>query len=203
MALSTKSLNNLFFSICLLFTLYRRCEPGLAIRGIDTTHYLSNENVGSFLQSLSSKFPSLAKVDSLGLSGKGKDIWRIQISDNVTKNEPGEPRVKIVGNIVGNEATGRQMLIYLAEYLLEHYDTGETKAIVDSIKISLIVSINPDGFEVAEESDCQGMKGSGNGNSVDLMSSFLLASSNANLQPESEVSCSYYILMFFIMYLSY
>ena len=47
----------------------------------------------------------------------------------------------------GNEVMGRQLIIYLAEYLLQNYgkDVRVTQ-IVDSIEIYLMPSMNPDGY---------------------------------------------------------
>ena len=47
----------------------------------------------------------------------------------------------------GNEVMGRQLIIYLAEYLLQNYgkDVRVTQ-IVDSIEIYFMPSMNPDGY---------------------------------------------------------
>ena len=58
---------------------------------------------------------------------------------------------RYVGNMHGDETVGRQLIIYLAEYLLKQY--GQNKRIrqlVDNTEIYLMPSMNPDGFANAK-----------------------------------------------------
>ena len=55
---------------------------------------------------------------------------------------------------------GRELLIYLAQYLLDNYATnGTVKDLVDTTDIWLMPSMNPDGFHIAREGDCNGVHG--------------------------------------------
>ena len=73
------------------------------------------------LVSLAARFPNLAMVDTVGKSVKGRQLAFIKISGNVTRRSYLEPMFKYVGNMHGDETVGRQMILYLAQYLLQNY----------------------------------------------------------------------------------
>lgn len=116
-----------------------------------TPHYTHYEELKQLYSSLSEKYPTLARLFSIGKSVEGRDLLVLEISENVRERKLGEPMVKYVANMHGDEAVGRELLVYLAQYLLYNYGKDEriTK-LVNNTDIFLMPSMNPDGFEESE-----------------------------------------------------
>lgn len=132
-----------------------------------------NVRLNEIMHQLADCHSHLARVYSLGESKRGNDVLALEITDNPGVHEPGEPELKLVANIHGNEVVGREILLHLASHLLRHYHTNETiRHLVDSVRIHLVPTLNPDGYEEAIEGDYGGVRGRNNSNNVDLNRDF-------------------------------
>lgn len=112
------------------------------------THY---EDLQKLFRSFVQKYPTLAKVHSIGKSVEGRDLLVLEISENVQERDLLKPMVKYVANMHGDEAVGRELLVYLAHHLLENY--GKDPRVTNLVKttdIFLMPSMNPDGFEKSQ-----------------------------------------------------
>ncbi|XP_076179264.1 carboxypeptidase D svr isoform X2 [Ptiloglossa arizonensis] len=141
-----------------------------------TPHYTHYEELNQLFDSLVKSYPNLAKVFSIGKSVEGRNLLVLEISENVRERKLGEPMVKYVANMHGDEAVGRELLIYLAQYLLRNYGKDErVTKLVNNTDIFLMPSMNPDGFEKSEEGKCESKKdfsGRENAKHVDLNRDF-------------------------------
>uniref|UniRef100_A0A8D2CY69 Carboxypeptidase Z n=1 Tax=Sciurus vulgaris TaxID=55149 RepID=A0A8D2CY69_SCIVU len=103
------------------------------------------------LKRTATRCAQVAKTYSIGRSFDGKDLLVIEFSGRPGQHELMEPEVKLIGNIHGNEVAGREMLIYLAQYLCSEYLLGNPRIqrLLNTTRIHLLPSMNPDGYEVA------------------------------------------------------
>ncbi|XP_046683001.1 carboxypeptidase D isoform X2 [Homalodisca vitripennis] len=138
--------------------------------------YLTHEEVDELFKSLEKSYSNLTKVHSIGKSVLGKDLLVLEVSSNVHERRPLKPMFKYVGNMHGDEAIGRELIIFLGQYLLNNYnEDSRVKALLDSVDIFLMPSMNPDGFAVSKEGSCESdnsYRGRNNANNVDLNRDF-------------------------------
>merc|ERR1711970_443655 len=147
------------------------------IDDIDMCDYESHAEMLTKLEELVKKYPQISKTGSIGKSVKGKDLRYIKISKNLAKRTTMTPTLKYIANIHGDESVGRQLLIYLAQYLLNNYERDEgIQILVNKTDIYILPTANPDGFEITEpevgetdDTKCRHQnEGRNNGNGEDL-----------------------------------
>lgn len=150
---------------CLLSVLHVALGATLATsedeRFLDDPHYTSNQQLGEELSRLVRHYPDYAKLHVIGKSLEGRDLLVLEIRKNINQPRPlMMPMFKYVANMHGDEALGRQLLLYLAEYLLLNYNTSaEVTSLVDNTDIFLLPSMNPDGYERSYEGNCDSLPG--------------------------------------------
>lgn len=135
--------------------------------------YHNHESLTELLFNVAEQFPHITNLSSIGKTVENRDLWVLQITDNPGEIEPGEPWFKYVGNMHGNEAVGREILVYLIQYLCSQYGKDDrVTTLVDNTNIHIMPSMNPDGFEISKEGTCSGSHGRQNGNRKDLNRNF-------------------------------
>uniref|UniRef100_A0A671RGI3 Carboxypeptidase D, b n=1 Tax=Sinocyclocheilus anshuiensis TaxID=1608454 RepID=A0A671RGI3_9TELE len=142
------------------------------IHTLDFQHH-SYDEMEMFLQLLSAIHPSITYLKSAGRSVQGRNLYVMEISTNPGVDQQGKPEVMFLGNLHGNEFIGREILLNLVEYLCRNY--GEDPLVtrlVNSTKIHIMPSMNPDGYELKRVSGDLSIIGHGNSHNVDLNANF-------------------------------
>lgn len=89
----------------------------------------------------------------------GRSLWAIALSASL----PNEhvllrPEVKYIGNMHGNEVVGLEILLHLIEYLLTSNDSLVIQ-LMNKSRIWIMPSMNPDGLEISQYTDCDSVQG--------------------------------------------
>lgn len=108
--------------------------------------YNDHAAITEICKKIAAAYPNLAKLESIGKSYKGRDIWCLTITDFKKGNPDSKPGMYIDGNIHSNEIQGAEFSLYTAWYLTETF--GDTKFVQELLadKVFYIVpTINPDG----------------------------------------------------------
>ena len=112
---------------------------------VSWNRYNDPAGIADILRKIATAYPKLAKLESIGKSYEGRDIWCIAITDYSKGTADKKPGMYIDGNIHSNEVQGSEFSMYTAWYLTESF--ADTKFIQELLadKIFYIVpTINPD-----------------------------------------------------------
>jgi hypothetical protein len=109
-------------------------------------HYYTYEQIGEALLALHAAYPDLTKVESVGRSEEGRDIWAMTVNNPKTGAPLDKPGVYVDGNIHGNEIQAAEVALSLLNRLLTLYGHNEeVTRIVDRNVFYVIPSVNVDG----------------------------------------------------------
>ncbi|KRY01998.1 Carboxypeptidase E [Trichinella pseudospiralis] len=122
-------------------------DPGSGLRFA----YHNSDQLEQVLDNVHSRCPQISRVYSIGESVESRPLSVVEFSLHPGKHEPLRPEFKYVANMHGNEAIGRELLLHLADYLCEMYNQkdAEVQKLINTTRIHLLPSMNPDGFEKA------------------------------------------------------
>ena len=183
---------------CVLFLFVFLITTRLFVFTLDETDFVYHlyTDLTNYLKDVTKMCPGITTLHNKGLSIDKRVLWAIEITDNPGGHEVMEPEFFYIGNMHGNEMVSREILLYLAKYLCEQYtnDNSTIKALVDSTRIVIMPSMNPDGFEVAEPCGASsggasiGSVGRYNGEGKDLNRNFpdFFNRIHPDVQPETQ-----------------
>jgi hypothetical protein len=111
-----------------------------------TTVYHSFSEMETELFWIADNYPEITKLESIGKSWQGRDIWVMKVSDNPHVEEEDEPEVYFNSNHHAREWLTIEIALYTLRYLTTFYGTNATITnIVDTRQIWVLPCANPDG----------------------------------------------------------
>nr|UPI76695.1 M14 metal carboxypeptidase 18 [Antheraea yamamai] len=127
-----------------------------------------------YLRELHEAYPKITALTSIGKSVEGRELYVLEVTRDPGSHKPGKPEFKYVANMHGNEVIGREMLLLLAKYLCQEYTAGDERIqrMLNTTRIHLMPSMNPDGYERATVGDYDSIKGRANAHDIDLNRNF-------------------------------
>jgi hypothetical protein len=110
--------------------------------------YLNYDELTKAAKSLGDAHKDLIKVESLGKSAEGREIWVLTIAKAGTVPVAERPGLLIAANFEGDHLIGSNLSLDVARYLASGYSTDESvKSSLDNHVFYIIPRLNPDGAE--------------------------------------------------------
>ncbi len=105
-------------------------------------HYFNYQQLTDWLQQAVARYPQLARLQSLGQSHEGRDIWLLTLAaPGVDDRE--RPALWVDGNLHAAELSGTQACLRLAEVLLEQHPE-----LLQQVTFYIAPRVCPDGAEL-------------------------------------------------------
>ena len=110
--------------------------------------YLRYEELTRTLHTLAEEYPGLCKVESIGRSYEGREIWLAELTNAGTGPAGEKPAFWVDGNTHAGEVTGSMAALYLIEHLLENYGSDDLATrLLDEQTFYILPRLSPDGAE--------------------------------------------------------
>lgn len=118
-----------------------------AIPRIPFDHLLAFDELVALLRRLNRARPGLSRLDSVGSSPEGRDVWCLTICDLETGPPEDKPAYLIHANIHATELSGTHAALFTARQLLA--DHPRRPHLLERVAFYIVPRLNPDGAEFA------------------------------------------------------
>jgi len=112
--------------------------------------YYRHDELSKILHAFAESYPNLVKVESIGQSYEGRDIWLVTVTNTETGPDIEKPALWVDGNIHASEVSPSTACLYLLNKLTTQYgeDVDITRCL-DTRVFYIVPRVNPDGAELA------------------------------------------------------
>lgn len=102
------------------------------------------------LKAYEKEYPNLIRVESIGKSHEGRDVWLVRATNFKSGSDAEKPAMWVDGNIHATELTASAAALYLIHTLATQYKKDETiTRAMDTRAFYIVPRVNPDGAEWA------------------------------------------------------
>jgi murein tripeptide amidase MpaA len=112
--------------------------------------YYRYDELTRILHAYAEEYPNLVRIQSIGKSYEGRDIWLLTVTNFATGPDEEKPALWVDGNIHASEVSPSSACLYLIHRLTSEY--GQTERItrcLDTRAFYICPRVNPDGAEWA------------------------------------------------------
>lgn len=127
-------------------------DPAFKVK-LDFNRWHDTDELAADMKRLQAAFPKFLKLESIGKSHDGRDLWLMTVNNSATGPESGKAGMYIEANVHGNEIQGGEVCLYTIWYLMENYGRiPDVTRLVDERVFYIIPTVNPDGRQYFMES---------------------------------------------------
>jgi len=102
------------------------------------------------LKAYAREYPSLIRLESIGKSHEGRDVWLITATNFKSGSDAEKPALWVDGNLHASEVTGSTAALYLIHSLVTRYKNDKNvRRAMDTRAFYIAPRVNPDGAEWA------------------------------------------------------
>jgi zinc carboxypeptidase len=106
----------------------------------------SYEEIVELLRAYHAAYPRWTRLESIGKSVEGRDLWLLTVMNPATGPEMSKPAMYIDGNTHANEVQGAETALYTADFLLKNYGKLErVTELLDRAVFYVLPVMNVDG----------------------------------------------------------
>jgi hypothetical protein len=104
------------------------------------------DEVTALLKAYAAAYPEWVKLESIGRSIEGREMWLLTVNNPATGADLAKPALYADGNIHANEVQGTEAIVYTVHSLVEGYGRlPRVTELLDRVAFYFVPMVNPDG----------------------------------------------------------
>jgi murein tripeptide amidase MpaA len=112
--------------------------------------YYKYEDLTRFLKGYADEYPQLVRIENIGQSYEGREIWVVVLTNQATGEDKHKPALWVDGNIHATEVAASSACLYLIDHLVSAYGSDpDVTRCLDTRVFYVCPRVNPDGAEWA------------------------------------------------------
>jgi murein tripeptide amidase MpaA len=112
--------------------------------------YYRYDDLTRILQGYAEEYPQLVRLESIGQSHEGRNLWMLRVTNYETGEDKDKPAFWVDGNIHASEVSPSTACLYLINKLVTEYGSDpDVTRCLDTRAFYICPRINPDGAELA------------------------------------------------------